>query len=67
MARKTTQYDLTHYILNHFRELKKRTHDTSDLVSVRRPVLLSLFDKERKSQISRLPDRFNESLFPCKF
>ncbi|XP_058765332.1 sister chromatid cohesion 1 protein 2-like isoform X1 [Vicia villosa] len=47
------------------KELKKRTHDTSDLVSVRRPVLLSLLDKERRSQISRLPDRFNESLFPC--
>ncbi|CAI8612159.1 unnamed protein product [Vicia faba] len=47
------------------KELKKRIHDASGLVAVRRPVLLSLLDKERKSQISSLPDRFNESLFPC--
>ncbi|GAU33318.1 hypothetical protein TSUD_165830 [Trifolium subterraneum] len=45
--------------------LRKRIHDASDVVSVRKPLHVALIDKKRKTQMFSLLNGFNESLFPC--
>ncbi|CAJ2669594.1 unnamed protein product [Trifolium pratense] len=44
--------------------LRKRIHDASDVVSVRKSLRISLIDKLRKTQMFSLLNGFNESLFP---
>ncbi|WJX81215.1 hypothetical protein P8452_64129 [Trifolium repens] len=45
--------------------LRERINDASALVSVRKPLHVSLIDKKRKIQMFNLLKGFNESLFPC--